>query len=433
MHNLLRLCSLSLATVLPVFAQTDRYVGGARPGAYPDLASAIAAAAPGDRILLETDLLLYTSVVVDRSVRIQPAPGRARSRISMTPGGTGQSGGIAISALTPGIALEFQSITFEMDDMTWWHIAGLRTTTAVQGEIRFDGVEIGTLSRQGWLQHVLLRLHASKVWLRGCTIDAGVQQPDTACFDSEVGYEASSCLDVTADLLVLEDCTLRATSGAWIQSHSTNCFGCGNPLPYTRRSPHGGFALRANTQHTYLVRTRISDGNGGGAQPQLPPCGSYAFPGNPGLSLLTGPTGEVHAYDFVHELGVVGQTTTFPIPGSPRGPLVRIGVLEAPLRLHGDAELGGTLQATITAANGVAAVLTLSFDWVPTYTPLGTVVLDPIDSHFAYLVAPNATMQWAVPLDPVFHSVPAVAQLFPLDATLVWSAANPSGVTLRLP
>ncbi len=414
-------------------AQTDRIVGGSQPGSYPTLQAAITAAAPGDRILIAQDMTVLTTITLNKALRIESAPGARRSISFINASFSAATPLFSITALPAGASLELANLAIDVSTMGLGSFA-MRTASPQLGEVRFDGVTM--LDLNGWRIGVLVDLSVGSAWIRNCSFTQRDQPQDGACPDGTAWGNAGGCLRVRAQRLVIEDSTLRAASGAWIYSHPDNCFGCIPGGTYVMNSPRGGFALDANTTDTFLVRVRTSDGNGGGAQPPLPPCGSYGIPAPAGTSTFHGIGGALHAYDFVHEWGVPGTLSSASPPfDAPRGLVTQVGDVAAPLRLFGNAQLGGGIQANVSEPG--ISLLAMAFAWSPTNTPVGRIAFDPLQEHFTFLVftpTPPSTQSWNVPNDPFLSGLPIVTQLFPFDPTNgAWRAANPSAITLRRP
>ena len=282
----------------------------------------------------------------------------------------------------------------------------------------------------------MARLHATNAYFKDCTFQMVTAYSNTSCEDSWWSPNTGGCLEITCQRLVMEGCDLRAASGAYQWSAPNNCyFGCRpDGSAYSRNAPIGGFAIHANTAETWMIRCRTSDGNGGGAEPPIPPCGSYGIPAPAGVSHFTSANGLLHAFDCVHESGLHGQ---FANPGdlAPRGPLTQIGEATAPLRLLGNAQLGGGIQANVSEPG--ISLLAMAFAWSPTNTPIGRIAFDPLQEHFTFVVftpTPPSTQSWNVPNDPFLNGLPVVTQLFPFDPLSgAWRASNPSGVWLQRP
>ena len=426
--------ALLMTVPLAVFAcalqgQNTVYVGGSRPGSIPDLQTAVAQAVPGDTLLIDGYLSLGAIVNIDKSLTIRSAPG-VRGDLIMVDNG----GGILITALTPGIALRIEGIDLSYIGMDVGFLHGIRSLSSVTGDIQFHGVNARLYTVGGFHATTLVELTGTRVFLKNCSFYAPDQGSDAACIDSRFWGTATSCLRVQAQMLVMEECDLTAASAGWLTSHPTNCFGCDPSGSYSQTAPPGGFALLANTQASWIVRTRTRDGNGGNGQQSQPPCGSIAGAGQAGLSMFTGPGGTLHAFDFIHQQGVPGVQTNMP-PSPTRGPLLTIGDATAPLRLLGNAQLGGGIQANVSEPG--ISLLAMAFAWSPTNTPIGRIAFDPLQEHFTFLVftpTPPSTQSWNVPNDPFLSGLPIVTQLFPFDPTSgAWRAANPSAITLRRP
>ncbi len=416
---------LAIALSAAATAQTDHVVGPG--GSHATIAAAVAAAQPGDRILIAQDQILFQPVVLDKPLTIQSAPG-GRRFIDRIGNGFLAPELFVLTSLPAGSALLLTGIDFRLFRMTG-PATLLRTPSPVQGSIRIDDCSVHDATN--WDVGQAIDVVADELWLRACSIVQQDQTPDGACIDSSVGRNAGGCVRFHGRRLVLEDCQLRAASGAWLQSHPTNCFGCDPSGSYTRPAPAGGFALASFAADSILVRTTLQDGNGGGAQPAQLPCGSVGVPSPAGISSL-GPNAQAHALQW--QQGLPGQFAPAPPPlDAPRGAVLSVGDPAAPLQLGGNAVLGGQLQAATTNANGVFCALALATGWAPTPSPFGPLAIDVGQAFLVDLLWPTDTRSYAVPNDPALRHVPVTAQLFPLSAAGAIAAANPSGVALRLP
>ena len=416
------LLPLCLAALAP--AQSDLVVGPG--GAFATLPAAVAAAQPGDRILIAQDQFLFQPVVIDKPLTICSAPG-SRRFVDRLSNGFGASELFTVTALPSGQTLLLTGVDFRLFRMTG-PATLLRTPTPVQGSIRLDDCAVQDSVQ--WDVGVAIDVAADELWLRACSIVQQDQPPDGACIDSSVGFDAGGCVRFGGRLLVVEDCLLRAASGAWLQSHPTNCFGCDPSGSYSRPSPLGGFALHSFAHDSILVRTTLQDGNGGGAQPPLPPCGSIGIPSPAGISSIAG----MQAYALQWQLGLPGQLTAMP-PGmdAPRGAWILVGDPDAPLRLGGNAALGGQVQATSTNANGLVCAMALTVGWNPAPSPFGPIAVDAAQVLLVDLLLPTDTRSYAVPNDPALHLLPLTAQLISILGDGSITAANPSGLSLRRP
>lgn len=424
-------CIASLALLAAsIVAQNDLHVGGTNPGAYQSVSDAYAAAQPGDRILIHTWNMGMGLPVVTKSVTFEATT----QSVSLDFAGISQwYDYVDIAQLTPDIPLVFKNIGFSF----WWMTSmppSFDSAVGLVGDIRFESCRFNFSG--GPYAPVMAKLHATNAYFLRCNFRMVTNYSNNACLDSWFSLTTGGCLHITCNRLVMEDCDLRAASGAYVWSAPNNCyFGCRpDGSAYSMNAPIGGFAIQANTAETWMTRCRTSDGNGGGAQPPIPPCGSYGIPAPAGVSHFTSANGLLHAFDFVHESGLHGQYAT---PGdfAPRGPLTQIGEATAPLRLLGNAQLGGDIQANISQPG--ISLLAMAFAWSPTNTPVGRVAFDLLQQHSTFVVFTTtspSTQSWSVPNDPLLVGLPVVTQLLPFDPTSgAWRASNPSGIWLQRP
>ena len=424
-------CIASLAFLAAsIVAQNDLHVGGSNPGAYQSVHDAYAAAQPGDRILIHTYNVRWFIPMVTKSVTFE---GTSSGAVFDFTGVNNMYDFVDLIQLTPGIPLVFKNIAFSYSWMTSLP-PSLDSAAGLAGDIHFESCRFDFYG--GPYAPVMAKLHATNAHFIRCNFRMVTNYSNNACLDSWFSLTTGGCLQITCNRLVMEDCNLRAAPGAYVRSAPNNCyFGCRpDGSAYSMNAPIGGFAIQANTAETWMTRCRTSDGNGGGAEPPIPPCGSYGIPSPAGVSQFTSANGMLHAFDFVHESGLHGQFATAG-DYAPRGPLTQIGDPTAPLRLLGNAQLGGGIQANVSEPG--ISLLAMAFAWSPTNTPVGRIAFDPLQEHFTFLVftpTPPSTQSWNVPNDPFLSGLPIVTQLFPFDPTSgAWRAANPSGVWLQRP
>jgi hypothetical protein len=293
-----RAVAVALAFCLPLPA-ADLVVEPGNPAAYQTLQAALDAAQPGDRILIAAPLMAG-AVVVQKGVTIEPLGG-GRQSIAFF----GQTGGIHIAALTPGVPFVLRRLDLGLYEMGG-PIQGIRTAGTVPGEVHFDEV---TVHRAAANQHTiygggsLVRLHTTTVWLRQCTLVAHDLMRNNGCIDLD-GTQGTDALVVEADTLRLERVALRGSSANHLDYHC--CFPNGSSCQgQFAAGGHGGAALRATTRVTLLVDGDLSDGNGGtvGAGPWVVP----ASGGAAGTSGFGGQTGTLATWATRHEAGLPGH------------------------------------------------------------------------------------------------------------------------------
>jgi hypothetical protein len=407
-----RAVAVALAFCLPLPA-ADLVVEPGNPAAYQTLQAALDAAQPGDRILIAAPLMAG-AVVVQKGVTIEPLGG-GRQSIAFF----GQTGGIHIAALTPGVPFVLRRLDLGLYEMGG-PIQGIRTAGTVPGEVHFDEV---TVHRAAANQHTiygggsLVRLHTTTVWLRQCTLVAHDLMRNNGCIDLD-GTQGTDALVVEADTLRLERVALRGSSANHLDYHC--CFPNGSSCQgQFAAGGHGGAALRATTRVTLLVDGDLSDGNGGtvGAGPWVVP----ASGGAAGTSGFGGQTGTLATWATRHEAGLPGHVGN---PHGSRGVTTAHGPA-APLSVGGPATPGSTIDVTL-ATPGLSVLLG-GIAWGEQPTVLGTWWVAPLD------VLPHpghgVTQQWALPAVSALRSVPVVLQAVRLFPQV--GIDNPSGILIR--
>jgi hypothetical protein len=398
----------------------DLLVQPGNPNAFQTLQAALNAALPGDRVLIGGPLTPGT-ITISKSVTIESAPGPTQTLTAFS-----QSDEIRITALTPGIALTFRRLNVRLIEMGS-PPGGILTAGILNGEIRFDGVDMryggagpGNQSRYG--NRVMVDLRATRVWFRSCWLEYPDTSSNFGCIDID-GSEGNSCLRVTADTLHLEDCFLRAGSANHL-SYSC-CFGSSPPncLGQFATGGRGGFALNATTRNSTLVRCQLSDGNGGTVE-SSPFWSVPVVAGSPRPSIFGGQAG-----------GVVDQfavTLEQPQPGrvgapyTSRGPVLGFGPA-APLSTTGLVNPGTTLGVTLNTPPGSLSAFLIGLAWGETATALGPIWVAPFD--LLIHSGGGATQTYGIPPIPELRGIPIVVQAVQLFPSAV--RTNPSGVAIR--
>jgi hypothetical protein len=331
---------------------------------------------------------------------------------------------LLIQALSPGLPLTFRRVNILCSEMNGGP-CGIRTAGVLQGEIRFDHVDmLRTDSSSHYTTYggyVLADLRATTVWLRDCQFVAYDMHPSLGCIDVD-GLDGTSCLKVVADTLHLENCYLRA--GSAIHLAYACCFGSPpNCSGQYAQGGRGGTALEATTRNTTLVRCQISDGNGGTVENNpawlVPVLAGAARP-----STFGGQTGMLDQFGVTHEQALPGAIG--PPWGGLRGPIVAFGPA-APLSLGGPVEPGTFVGVTLNTVPGSVSAFVVGLAWGEIPTPFGMCWVTPFDM---WLHGGGGTTQtYAIPAIPQLRGIPIVVQalqVFPTTERL-----NPSGVAVR--
>ena len=303
-----------------------------------------------------------------------------------------------------------------MSEMGGW-VPGVSMNVA--GEVRFEDLSMGHGGGYYGCSGPILSVTASKVWMRNVMASAMDRFPDAACWDSD-RWTGTTCLAITANTLVMENCSVRAGSAAQYSSHLTGCYSCSYGL-YVHPAIWGGAALIANTNLTVLTRCSFSDGNGSGAALPDPngSCPSSAPAGPPGASSFTGAGGTLVAHASQHESGIAGGA------GGSRGGFFPIGSPLAPLTTGGNASPGGTLAIQIGQVPNNLALLLLTVGWDANPTPIGTLPVSIAATLWSTAVTTPWSTNIAVPNLPSLRYLPIASQVYWFDPDI--QIGNASG------
>ena len=383
----------------------DLLVDATAPGAYRTLQAALDAASPGDRILVGTTDLgtLGMRTTIRKSVTIQSAQAGRAVLVWMLTNGAPMPR-LVLEGLTPGIPLVFRHLEFQVHpDNSLSPGPLLATSSALPGEVRFEDVQVLWAGGGRPLEYAitLADLQVTHLVLRQCRFSAGDTASNAGCRDIP-DTRGASALRFTGDTLVLEDTTLRAGSANFLRK--VDCGGVGE---YPIGGP-GGSALVAASKFTSLVRTQLSDGNGGSVQ-----TGSWTLtpvPGPAGQSQLTGPSGTLAAFRVEAEAGLPGAL----VPGDPgplRGERVNVGAVEAPLVFLGSGRLGSTATLLLGPTLNPPLGILLGFQIGPMPTPFGWFLCDGTQPMLGLMLTAPGTFAFLVPNDPTLIDLLVVAQL----------------------
>lgn len=392
----------------------DRIVDRNNPSAYPTLQAALDAANPGDRVLL-------------RTTDLGPPSGNNRVTKSVTIRGEG--GGIVtigrpaleIVALTPGIPLILESLALFADSTGGNPTAVVMTTRGARlaGEVVFDGVEV-TGDPSLYFLRATVDVAVERLTLRRSLLRMRDTLNNNACCE-ELYNHGGDALRFSGRDLLLEDATLIAGSANRL-AYSAGCFGlCPN-------GGLGGAALIADARLVTMVRSALSDGNGGSVDasslwPRQPTAGS------PGTSQLVGAGGLLSAYATTLQSGVPDRGG----PTLPRGAISLVGSPWAPLSA-GSARLGQSLTLTVAldaTTDPVALLLGVGRDALA--TPLGVLHI-PSSALVAVLPFPTpGQLSLSVPNNSALVGAAVVAQhAYALRATpRDLRLGNPTATWLR--
>jgi hypothetical protein len=225
----------------------------------------------------------------------------------------------------------------------------------------------------------LIWAHCSELRLRGCTILAPDINDQPACCATYRCADGINGVRFFGTRLSLEDSVVRAGNANLLNyTYPKNCFGALCP-----EGGLGGTAIAAPNALCVAVRTSISDGNGGSVA-----AGPWPRPPVAGLPVPS-TFGTLLAYDLRHELGLPDAGGA----GRPRGPTLRQGYRDAPLRL-GEARIGQPMSISVMPSAleplGVAFAMRLSpATWS---TPFGTLHV-PIEPAPPVLLTPTTGVQ----------------------------------------
>jgi hypothetical protein len=229
----------------------------------------------------------------------------------------------------------------------------------------------------------------------------------------------SDGLTVIARILAIEDTEIVAGSASFLRF--SQCTG-------QQQSPLGGdagAAVRAETDATVLVRTFVSDGNGGDVQN-----GNWAIAPQPGVvrrSSFVSAGSIFQAYDSVQEAGRVGRLAA--AENLVRTAAAQISLPDAPFTVGGDGRLGGTVLLSMNNLSGRQAIGFLCFAFqLSNPNAQGHTWFDPRRVVLTTLFTGNDSRSFTVPNDPHLVGVVVVGQVF--DLTL-GRMVNPSGIVLR--
>ena len=402
----------------------DLLVEVGNPAAYQTLQDALDAAQPGDRILIKGLVVLEAPVIIRTSVTIESFDAQFADLLFVY-GASHGNARLIIDALAPDIPLTFRRLLLHNEcSSPLFFSPGIVTQNHVAGEVRLDEVEMSFGNCYSGLTGVyrrkLLDLDVNRVWLRRCRIVAEDAAPREGCpggADPPV-FDGASGVSVTADLLVMDDCSIRGGSAAPV--FSGRC-----QYGELMVAGFGGFALRADCPHTILTRCTFSDGNGGYVQ-----SGGWAKTPAPGQAIpsqFVRPGAVLDAFDVQHEQGLDGQVfMDFPGPG--RGATISIGDLLAPLSVGGSGVLGERVTFDVAPFQHSAAALLIGHGWGLVPTPFGNALLDFTLPVVAVPVS-KPSISFGVPNDVALVHLPVVSQLF--YANDGWFFGNASGLEMR--
>lgn len=401
---------LALCSLLP---QQDRIVDANNSGAYPTLQAALAAANPGDRIILRTPAHAGGSRqvdIIDKSVTIKgevPDPGP--DMIILTDGG-GFGGSLRITALTPGVPLVWQDVRIQIFTADDGYGGGTGIIAHATGEIIFDNVSIWSRYSLRWPPLASnADLQVSRVSLRRCrfTVDDW-DTGDGCCRDYR--SEGTPALTFRGQDLFIEDSYLRGGSAAVIAYPGTGC----EPGLCTSAG-NGGAALLSNARSAVIVRSVLSDGNGGHGIPSM--YWVTPTPGSAGVSQLAAPGAPVASYASFRETGFDGRGGA----NVPRGPLIPLGAPVAPLSLS-PTRIGQPFTMTVAPHGGYSPLLAffgMDYGLIP--TTFGSLHIPPASFFTSLGLSGPGAWSFSVPLDPALIDHPFVSQVL-LSA---WNQPNP--------
>lgn len=398
----------------------DLLVERGNPNAYQSLQAALDAAQPGDRILIKGGTGFDEPLQVRKSVTIESFDD-TRQQIVL---GFNQyrPGQLLVEELTAGIPLVLRRLSFVPFDGHYVFGPMIKTSSPVVGEIRIEDVD---MTFPETLTHgmTLVDVSVARLWLRRCSLRAEDLYPLCGCGDCrvEASGSGSNCVRFDGDNLVIEDCSLRAASAASLYFDS----GC-DPERQWATASDGGFALVADCRSSVLIRSILSDGNGGSVGDGPWFWNVNPTPGRAGRSQLDGGAGELNAFDVGHEEGRDGVLGS---QGPGRGANTLIGDPLAPLSVGGSGVLGDCVTVDVAPFQHSAAALLIGHGWGLVPTPFGNALLDFTLPVVAVPVS-QPSISFRVPNDAALVHLPVISQLF--YANDGWFFGNASGLEIRL-
>lgn len=407
------------------FAQNDLLVDNTQTSAYQTLQAALDAAQPGDRIRI-AHVGQATSTVVAKSVTIE-AIGSSPVTLTYDNGSGSGHCGIRVATLTPGLPLILRRLVLEFSPFLW-RSNELSLRIDAPGEVQLEDINFRQSAFGANYTQTFLNANCTKLWLKRCDMQFMDMTPTYWCFDTS-NWNGSSCVSFNGQFLVMEDCVVRASSAAYLRYY----VGAGSLCNERPIGGGGGSALRAAAGSIVIVRSTLSDGNGGSLEPAL--WKGTAVAGSRGLSTFGS---RLSAYGSTYQHGIDGVIATNPSSARANTGLLgtQPGFTIATLTFTGTPSLGGSITLNNSGSPSFNATCgaVVGSAWAA-YDALGNgaicVALDP-----SMVALPSALGPWSVTLP-----IPNVTSLlgFQLVAQLYCNNAgdlplvfgNAVGVTIR--
>ncbi len=425
MKKLLMISVLAVSMPLASVTAKDLLVDPKKPGAYATLQAAMNAASPGDRILVKGPLQgIEADVVIDKSVTIESVDHTKQDLVLYWGGGSSSAQKILIKNLTMGLPLTLRRLNIELVPYSGAssNDIGIRSDPSLFGEVRMEDVDVRWTDMQSGSPYTnnpgkMVDLTMDGwVWLRRCNFIALDHRPDYAAATAR--RYGTDALIVRAMSLVMEDCKVRGGSAGFGKFATSMQFPFGGD---------GGFALKANTFWTLLVRSSFSDGNG-----SLLEAGAWQTTPKPGkakLSQFTGPHGYLGAYDSTHERGRDGAVVKSYTPT--RGSSAQLGDPEAPLTVAGSAVLGKSIDIEIARSSKTPVALVFGCEWwLSKFGSIGDLWLNPRKPLITLPVNGPGKMSFGVPNNIYLIDLPFLGQVI-TNSTAGFKLGNPSGIAIR--
>lgn len=388
------------------------------PAQYPSVAAAVAAAAAGDTIVLDSSASCpatnagYGDLVIDKNLRIVGRPAAASLTLysvgvfgSPPPGG---GGALRLAGATPiDVTFDNLTITFRPNEDGSFPMneSGLR---GIANNVEILSCTIRELSLCHTVQSLtsVVTLTANRLCIRDSTIFGHSPAPEMPCIDANCVGFGSSALHFAGEQLIIEDSRLEAGDAALRPFPWSGGVGCNPPW-----GVYGGAPAVASTATRAILRgVTLRNGHASWLEPApwLPPTLTTVQNAQAVASTLGG---EQHLWDVTELLGWDARIAS-PRPSSSAATDFLGGYDN--LRLHGEARIGGSFTMDVSSQlwNGFG-VVGLSTGLLPPPTFPGGLLIDISDLLIIDLVG-------AIPPAPGLPLYSRTVPI-PLDATLIGS------------
>lgn len=435
LHQIARARLLAMLLFLPpmLAAQQSLLV----PSQFPSVAAAVAAAAPGDTIVLDSNSTCpatdvgYGDLLIDRHLSIIGRPGVAAIHLYSygTYGTPAIGGGGAIRLGPQPVDLTLDNLLIQFEPNQLGALSNGIGLTGAGRHVRILSCTIRVAAPcPTWTVNSAVSLSAASLYIRSSVIRGYSAPPEQPCYDTNCAGSGSSALEFTGQSLIIEESTLEAGDSG-IRLFTPIGFGCNPPAAIYSGKP----AVTSNASRAILRDVTLRNGHASWLEPGpwLPPTLTMVQATLASSSTLGQ---EVHPWD-VTELHGWNAHIASPRPSTPAATTF-LGTYGS-LRLHGEARVGTNF--TITVSNNLwsgIGVVALGTGLLPPPTVPGGLLLDISNLLLIDLVGitppgagPVYNHTLPIPLDPTLIGSMLPAQVARFDG---WFG-NVSCVVLRAP